>query len=215
MLQRDHAALVLIDIQGKMAERMHDKETLYRNLQILVQGARALDLPVLWLEQYPRGLGPTIPEIAELLSDQRPLAKTCFSACGLDAFQTALRATGRRQILLAGIESHICVWQTARDLLNTGHHVEIVSDAVSSRTAANKPIHFLVKFYRVVQWYSAMKEWHPAPLYGHPLSLVAPTRGGRPAAPAAAPRSAPPSRTPRPRTLSGTPPRTAHGKTRR
>lgn len=140
MLQRDHAALVLIDIQGKMAERMHDKETLYRNLQILVQGARALDLPVLWLEQYPRGLGPTIPEIAELLSDQQPLAKTCFSACGLDAFQAALRATGRRQILLAGIESHICVWQTARDLLSTGHHVEVVADAVSSRTPENKAL---------------------------------------------------------------------------
>ena len=71
------------------------------------------------------------------MRDQQPLAKTCFSACGLDAFQDTLRASGRRQILLAGIESHICVWQTARDLLNTGHHVEIVSDAVSSRTAAN------------------------------------------------------------------------------
>ena len=92
MLQRDHAALVLIDIQGKLAARMHDKEALYRNLQILVQGAKALELPILWLEQYPRGLGPTIPEIAELLRDQQPLAKTCFSACGLDAFQAALRA---------------------------------------------------------------------------------------------------------------------------
>ena len=140
MLQRDHAALVLIDIQDKLAARMHDKEALYRNLQILVQGAKALELPILWLEQYPRGLGPTIPEVAELLRDQQPLAKTCFSACGLDAFQDTLRASGRRQILLAGIESHICVWQTARDLLNTGHHVEIVSDAVSSRTAANKTL---------------------------------------------------------------------------
>ena len=136
MLQRDHAALVLIDIQDKLAARMHDKEALYRNLQILVQGAKALELPILWLEQYPRGLGPTIPEVAERLRDQQPLAKTCFSASGLAAFQDPLRASGRRQILLAGIESHICGWQTARDLLNTGHHVEIVSAAVSSRTAS-------------------------------------------------------------------------------
>ena len=68
------------------------------------------------------------------------MAKTCFSAYGLDAFQDALRTNDYRQILLAGIESHICVWQTARDLLATGHHVEIVSDAVSSRTAANKTL---------------------------------------------------------------------------
>ena len=140
MLKRDHAALVLIDVQSKLAELMHDKEALYRNMQILVQSTKALDLPVLWLEQYPKGLGSTIPEVAELLPDQQPMAKTCFSAYGLDAFQDALRTNDYRQILLAGIESHICVWQTARDLLATGHHVEIVSDAVSSRTAANKTL---------------------------------------------------------------------------
>jgi isochorismate hydrolase len=119
---------------------MHQQEALYRQLQILIQGAQALALPILWLEQYPKGLGPTIPEVAELLSEQAPLAKTCFSACGLDHFQDQLRATGRRQILLAGIEAHICVYQTARDLLDAGYHVEAVTDAVSSRTAENKAL---------------------------------------------------------------------------
>ena len=137
MLNRENTALVLIDIQGKLAELMHEREALYRNLQILTKGAQALKLPILWLEQYPKGLGPTIPQVAELLPDQQPLAKTCFSACGLDAFRDPLRATGRRQILLAGIESHICVYQTARDLLDAGYHVEVVADAVSSRTAEN------------------------------------------------------------------------------
>ncbi len=140
MLKRDHTALVLIDIQGKLASLMHQQEALYRQLQILIQGAQALELPILWLEQYPKGLGPTIPEVAELLAGQQPLAKTCFSACGLDHFQDQLRATGRRQILLAGIEAHICVYQTARDLLDTGYHVEAVTDAVSSRTAQNKAL---------------------------------------------------------------------------
>ena len=85
MLSRDHTALVLIDIQGKLAALMHEREALYRQLQILVQGAQILGLPILWLEQYPKGLGPTISEVADLLSDQEPLAKTCFSACGLNA----------------------------------------------------------------------------------------------------------------------------------
>ncbi|MCE2449896.1 MAG: hydrolase [Candidatus Latescibacteria bacterium] len=131
MLSRDHTALVLIDIQGKLASLMHEREALYRQLQILVQGAQVLKLPILWLEQYPKGLGPTIPEVADLLSDQEPLAKTC-------TFQTQLRQSDRRQILLAGIESHICVYQTARDLLDSGYQVEVVADAVSSRTAENK-----------------------------------------------------------------------------
>ena len=140
MLSRDHTALVLIDIQGKLASLMHEPEALYRQLHILVQGAQVLRLPILWLEQYPKGLGPTIPEVADLLSDQEPLAKTCFSAYGLSTFQIQLRESGRRQILLAGIESHICVYQTARDLLDSDYHVEVVADAVSSRTAENKEL---------------------------------------------------------------------------
>ena len=140
MLQRDNTALVLIDIQGKLATLMHERQALYRNLEILVRGARALELPVLWVEQYPKGLGPTIPEITRLLPDQTPLAKTCFSACGLPAFARQLQQTRRRQILLAGIETHICVYQTARDLLAAGYHVETVTDAVSSRTAENRQV---------------------------------------------------------------------------
>jgi len=140
MLKRENTALVLIDIQGKLAELMHEREALYRNLQILIKGAQVLKLPILWLEQYPKGLGPTIPQVAGLLPDQQPLAKTCFSACSLDDFQDQLRQSGRRQILLAGIESHICVYQTARDLLDSAYRVEVVADAVSSRTAENKAL---------------------------------------------------------------------------
>lgn len=138
MLRPDNTALVLIDVQGKLASLMHQREELYRNLEILIKGAQILDLPILWLEQYPQGLGPTIPEVAELLKDQQPLAKVCFSACGLPEFTQALRASGRRRVLLAGIEAHICVYQTCRDLLDQGYQVEVVADAVSSRTPENK-----------------------------------------------------------------------------
>ena len=140
MLRTTDTALVLLDVQGKLATLMHDREALYQSLRLLVQGVQALELPILWLEQYPRGLGPTIPEVADLLTGQQPLAKTCFSACGLAAFGEQLRHTGRRQLLLAGIEAHICVYQTCRDLLAQGYEVEVVTDAVSSRTAANRQL---------------------------------------------------------------------------
>ena len=140
MLEASDTALALIDVQGKLAALMHEKEKLYRNLRILVQGAAALKLPILWLEQYPEGLGPTIPEVAGLLEGRKPLAKTCFSACGQPEFVRRLEESGRKQVLLAGIETHICVYQTARDLRGRGYEVEVVEDAVSSRTPANKRV---------------------------------------------------------------------------
>lgn len=137
MLTVDKAAVVLIDVQGKLASLMFERERLYQNLRILLQGARILELPILWLEQYPKGLGPTVPEIAAILDGLEPIDKTAFSACGEPRFNEALAATGRRQAIVAGIESHVCVYQTTRDLLASGHEVEIIADAVSSRTEAN------------------------------------------------------------------------------
>ena len=140
MLQPDSAALVLIDVQGKLATLMHRREELYRNLQILIEGIQILEMPIFWMEQYPEGLGPTVPEVAALLPDQQPMAKLCFSGCGLAEFMEQLRASGKKQLLLAGIETHICVYQTARDLLLQGYHVEVVADAVSSRTPENRQL---------------------------------------------------------------------------
>ena len=140
MLRTDETALVIIDVQGKLATLMHEREELYRTLQILVRGARILELPVLWLEQYPEGLGPTIPEVAELLTDQEPMAKLSFSGCGLEDFRQQLEQIGRRKLLVAGIEAHICVNQTVCDLIGAGYSVEVVADAISSRTAANRQV---------------------------------------------------------------------------
>ena len=140
MLDPKNTVLVIVDVQGNLAMAMFDRESLFRQLRVLIQGARALGLPLIWLEQLPDKLGPTIPEIAELLTELKPIAKGCFSCCGSDAFLDALKASGRKQVLLAGIESHVCVGQTALDLLELGFEVHAIADAVSSRTAENRRI---------------------------------------------------------------------------
>ena len=140
MLKQTETVLVIVDVQGKLAELMHDRERLYKNLSILIQGTQALEIPILWLEQYPKGLGPTIPEVADLLPGLSPIAKTCFSGCGQADFVEALRAAGRKHVLVAGIETHICVYQTVRDLLASGYDVEVVADAVSSRVPENRQV---------------------------------------------------------------------------
>lgn len=140
MTTSEDTALILIDVQGKLASVMHQREQLIRNLQILIRGAKVLGIPIFWLEQYPEGLGSTVSEIADLLAGHEPFSKVCFSACGQEQFMEELRAGGRRQLLLAGIETHVCVYQTARDLVELGHQVEFVIDATSSRSAANKRV---------------------------------------------------------------------------
>jgi nicotinamidase-related amidase len=140
MLSETNTVLVLIDVQGKLAQVMHDQETLFANLQKLVRGAAVLRLPVLWLEQNPGRMGGTIPELRELLAAQAPIAKMSFSGGGEPRFMQALEALGRRQILLAGIETHVCVYQTAVDLLAQGFEVQVAADAVSSRRPTDRDI---------------------------------------------------------------------------
>ena len=134
----EDTVLVIVDVQGKLAHAMFEKERLFRNLQIVIQGAHILGIPVLWLEQYPEGLGATIPEIGALLADEEPISKTCFSACGAESFIQRLGELRRTQVMIAGIESHICVYQTTRDLLSRQFKVEVLTDAVSSRTVENR-----------------------------------------------------------------------------
>lgn len=141
MLTIDTTTLLVIDVQGKLAQLMHQKETLFANLEKIIKGARVLDLPIIWTEQVPDKLGPTSPELAELLArSAQPISKASFSCCGDRSFESALAQIGRRQILVTGIETHICVYQTAADLLAQGHEVQVVADAVSSRTAENRQI---------------------------------------------------------------------------
>lgn len=136
----EQTAIVLIDVQGKLATIMNDSEHTVNNIERLVKGAKVLDLPVLWLEQYPKGLGPTVPSIAAELSDQKPIEKVTFSAWKTDEFKNALIALNRKNILICGIEAHICVYQTAKDLKSAGFNVEVVTDAIDSRSEANKQL---------------------------------------------------------------------------
>lgn len=140
MLKKENTALVVIDIQGKLAQLMHQKEAVYQNVNRLIEGAKVLDIPIIWTEQYPEGLGGTIPEVAETLKGFKPIPKMTFSCCQNDEFLNALKASGRQQILITGIETHICVYQTTIELLEAGYEVEVVADAVSSRTPENKAI---------------------------------------------------------------------------
>lgn len=141
MLTLNNTALVVIDVQGKLAQLMSQKDSLFDNLQKIIKGAQTLDLPIIWNEQLPEKLGPTIPQIAQLLTNTtQPIAKASFSCCGNPPFMEALKATGRKQILLTGIEAHICVYQSCRDLLDLGYEVQVVTDATSSRTPENRQI---------------------------------------------------------------------------
>jgi len=140
MLDIANTCLIVVDVQGKLVELMHEKEVLFRNVQILIKAARILEIPILWCQQCPQSLGPTTPQIAELLAGCQPIDKATFSCCGNEDFKTALAGLSRRQIILAGIETHVCIYQTAADLLAQGYSVDIVADAVSSRTLANKQV---------------------------------------------------------------------------
>lgn len=134
MLSIDTAALVLVDIQGRLAELMHDRDRLFSSARKLVRGARTLGLPVLWTEQLPDKLGETSPEVKAELSGLSPIVKKHFSCCGDDAFHRELQRANRKQVVVAGIEAHICVYQTVLDLLNFGYEVHVAADAVSSRS---------------------------------------------------------------------------------
>ncbi len=140
MLNQNDCCLVVVDVQGKLAQLMHDKETLFKNIRILIQAAKILEIPILWCEQVPAALGSTIPEIAELLSDNQPIDKSSFSCCGCEEFNGKLKSLGRQQVIICGIETHVCVYQTAADLLANNYEVDVIADAVSSRTLSNKEI---------------------------------------------------------------------------
>jgi nicotinamidase-related amidase len=140
MLSRAAAVLVIIDIQGNLAQAMFDKDNLFANTIKLIKGFKVLNLPIIVTEQTPQKLGKTLPSIAAELEGITPIGKESFS-CWLDArFREQLEALSRRHVVLLGIESHVCVYQTALDLISNGYTAHLVADAISSRTPENREI---------------------------------------------------------------------------
>ena len=130
--------LVMIDIQSKLWNVMHEKSALLENAQKLVKAMRVLSIPIILTEQNPQGLGPTVPELMQCMPEVQALPKFCFNCCQDNGFQQELNRLNRKQVLICGIETHICVHQTALDLLSRGYEVQVVADVVSSRVHANK-----------------------------------------------------------------------------
>jgi len=139
-LAREQTAVVVIDVQERLFPAMDadHREEVMRNLKVLAAAARRLRLPTVVTEQYPKGLGHTLQELKEALpSGLEPVEKVAFSCWAVDTFRGPLTASGARQILLGGIEAHVCVLMSALDLLAEGYRVHVVADAVTSRTQAN------------------------------------------------------------------------------
>ncbi len=135
------ALVLVVDVQERLCPAMppEDLARLVKYAQALLGGARELGLPVLATEQYPKGLGPTIPALRELLPSP-PLTKMHFSCAPDPGFAAALEATRRRQVVIAGMEAHVCVFQTARDLAAQGFEVHVCADAVTSRTEEHRRV---------------------------------------------------------------------------
>lgn len=137
-MHREHACLLVIDVQQRLAPVMAAPGMVVGNTAVLLKAAERLGVPVLVSEQYPRGLGPTVPELAALMRKDDIVEKNAFSCMGEGGYAERFRDMGRRQAVVCGIEAHVCVLQTALDLLAQKVDVFVVADAVSSRTDTNK-----------------------------------------------------------------------------
>jgi nicotinamidase-related amidase len=140
MLLKNNTALVIIDVQEKLFRAMYEKENLLENLQKLVKGTSLLGIPAIITEQNPAGLGLTVPELAGLLKGIKPIPKMSFNCLDENPFAAELKKLKTGNIILTGIESHICVYQTALDLMDNGYTVYIAADCVSSRAKSNMDI---------------------------------------------------------------------------
>jgi nicotinamidase-related amidase len=134
VLERDNAVVVVVDVQEGFRPAVRHFEDVVANVAKLVQGANALGVPVFASEQYPRGLGHTVPEVAEHLNGVEPVEKVAFSAAD------EIELGAHSQAIVCGIEAHICVWQTARGLIDQGIEVHVARDAVGSRTLDNRDL---------------------------------------------------------------------------
>jgi hypothetical protein len=128
----------VIDIQEKLFPHIDKNKNLQANCEILISGLNILNIPLVVSEQYPKGLGPTIKDISRLITDFDPIEKLSFSCCGERRFLELIHEYGKRNIIICGIETHVCVLQTVMDLIERGYHPVIIEDCVSSRKSSDR-----------------------------------------------------------------------------
>lgn len=133
MATAENSVLVVIDPQRKLVDMINDRELVMKTMVQLLEFAPVFGIPVISTEHYPQGLGYTVEEVKEALADYRPIQKRIFSCFGVPEFGEALQMTGRRNLLVCGIETHICVSQTVLDALHRGYAVQVAADAVGAR----------------------------------------------------------------------------------
>jgi nicotinamidase-related amidase len=137
MLLKENCGLMLVDVQGSLARMVQNSDLFIANTKKLLQCCQVLSIPVIWLEQNPKGLGATVPELSELMTQFSVNEKFHFNALFEESISSAIKDTGKQQWLVAGIEAHICVYQSVLGLLSEGFKVEVVADCISSRSQAN------------------------------------------------------------------------------
>ncbi len=140
MFTTNKSVMLLVDVQGQLAQLMYEKNKLFASLELMINAMKILNVPILWMEQIPSKLGKTIGDLSCLMDGATPIEKVSFSCCKEPEFMNKFKALGRSQVLLTGIETHICVYQTGCELLNQGYQVQVAADCVSSRTKENKEI---------------------------------------------------------------------------
>ena len=137
MLEQEDCGLIVVDVQGGLARIVQQSDLFIDNTRKLIQCCKLLSIPVIWLEQNPKGLGATVPELSELMGQSIVNEKFHFNALFEDSIKATIKATDKKRWLVVGIEAHICVYQTVLGLLNEGYEVDVVSDCISSRLQSN------------------------------------------------------------------------------
>ena len=135
-LEREDSLVFVVDIQERLVPAMKDGQKVIKNTVTLLKSAQNMDIDIIATEQYPKGLGATLGEVKEYIEDEKIFTKIEFSGC-TDEVENFIKESGKKDIILVGMETHVCVYQTTRDLLELGYNVFIVKDAVSSRTDEN------------------------------------------------------------------------------
>jgi nicotinamidase-related amidase len=133
LADKSDCCLVVVDLQEPFLRTMFDRQMVIENAGKLIQAARIMHLPTLVTLQNPEKMGDTIPEIKELLPPHEPISKMAFSCCGDQGFKLRLQGLGKKQVILCGVEAHVCISQTAHDLVAGGYKVHVPEDAVCSR----------------------------------------------------------------------------------